>query len=173
MAFVFQYGSNTCPARLNSPERLNGAARVVGAAVTAEPWSLAFTVDSRVNRCAAADLADVPERPIWGVVYDIPDRLLARETAAPHRAFDAIEGNYRRGPLLVRLRSENGELAVAREVITYRARKAVAGLLPSLAYVRWILAGLREHAAPAEYLEYVKRRAAENHPQRAAWLTHE
>jgi hypothetical protein len=55
-------------------------------------------------------------------------------------------------------------------VITYSVRNTQPGLKTSLAYVSHILAGLREHGAPDEYVVYVKNRAIANNPDLATDL---
>ena len=80
MGLVFQYGSNTSRRRLNGPERLRGAARVLGLVRTKERFVLSFDVWSETNNCAAANLRrDGRGRVVWGVLYDIPEEFLARE----------------------------------------------------------------------------------------------
>jgi hypothetical protein len=44
---VFQYGSNTSPERLNSSNRLNGAAKVIGKVITENTFEFDFTVYSK------------------------------------------------------------------------------------------------------------------------------
>ena len=158
MSLVFQYGSNTSSRRLNSEKRLAGEALVVGLAHTLEPYQLDFTVWSRQNGCAAADIAPGAGRTIWGVLYRIPAHRIERHGAGDPICLDAIESegrNYVRVPIDVRL--ADGAL-VAGEVITYVVRQRRDGLVTSLAYARHILEGLREHDAPSEYLDYVKQR---------------
>ncbi|MEK9138018.1 MAG: hypothetical protein AAB393_12905, partial [Bacteroidota bacterium] len=97
MAFVFQYGSNSSSRRLNSVGRLRGDARSLGLAQTVGQYDLGFTVWSKTNQCAAADLVRAHGRHVWGVLYDIPDYLLSRGTAGSRRSLDAIEGRlYKR-----------------------------------------------------------------------------
>ena len=102
MALVFQYGSNTSSARLNAPERLRRDAKSLGLAYTIGQYDLGFTVWSKTNNCAAADLVQTPGRKAWGVLYEIPDNLLSRETAGDRKSLDAIEGSrYRRRKIRV------------------------------------------------------------------------
>jgi hypothetical protein len=166
MALVFQYGSNTLSARLNSPERLCGDAKDLGLVRTEENFELHFNVWSRGNNCAAADLKRGSGRPIWGVLYDVPDGLIARDTAGNRKSMDAIEGSkYRRGPISV-LR-ENGT-RIEDLVLTYTVINPKSGLRTSLTYAAHIIRGLRGHAAPNDYLNYVKDRVVANNPQLAA-----
>lgn len=60
MPLLFQYGSNCDTTRLNSPERLAGAAEDLGWAETIEEYDLAFDVWSGGNKCAASDLVPAP-----------------------------------------------------------------------------------------------------------------
>lgn len=89
---------------------------------------------------------------MWGVVYDVPDFLMSRDTARKQKrkSLDAIEGegtNYARHPIAVK--SVTGELFNA---ITYRVIHPRAGLRTSVEYVGYIVHGLREHGVTAEYL---------------------
>ena len=159
---VFQYGSNTSSRRLNSRKRLQGAARLVGLARTEQSFEFDFTVWSRQNGCAAADIVPGAGRAIWGVLYQIPDHLIERHTAGDRNCLDAIESeghNYVRVPIAVRL-ADGGR--VDGEAITYVVRERREGLATSFAYARQILEGLREHDAPADYVDYVKQRIIRN-----------
>jgi hypothetical protein len=162
MALVFQYGSNTSSARLNSEQRLRGDARDLGLVCTEAPFELDFDVWSTRNACAAADIREGRGRPIWGVLYEVPDYLIRRETSGKRRSLDAIEGE-RYGPRVTRVRWPDGT-PVAGEVITYTVLNPQAGLRTSLKYASHIIAGLREHGATAEYLAYVKQRVIANNP---------
>jgi gamma-glutamylcyclotransferase (GGCT)/AIG2-like uncharacterized protein YtfP len=162
VSLVFQYGSNTSSRRLNSKERLQGEARVVGLARTEQSFELDFTVWSRQNGCAAADIVPGAGRAIWGVLYRIPNHLIERRTAGDRNCLDAIESegrNYVRVPISVRL-ADGGR--VDGKAITYVVRKRREGLATSFAYARHILEGLREHQAPSDYVDYVKQRIVRN-----------
>lgn len=166
MALVFQYGSNMSVARLNHADRLAGDAKAIGIARTVEPFELAFTAWSKTNTCAAADI--IPRkagRSIYGVVYDIPDFLLSRESAKKQsrRSMDAIEGegtNYVR-KIIDLIKTDGAQLSAT----TYVVKKRTAGLKTSLAYVQHILDGLKEHAMPEDYCQYVISRVIENNPE--------
>lgn len=164
MTLVFQFGSNVDADRLNSPERLDRAARVVDLVRTVEPHELGFRVWSTVNQCAAADILPGQGRPIWGVLYDVPDELIRRETAGERRSFDAIESEgreYRRQP--IRVVSAEGAPAET-EAITYMVVSRRYDLCTALDYVRHILKGLLERGAPEDYLAYVRERIVANNP---------
>jgi AIG2-like family len=165
MALVFQYGSNADSERLNSTTRLQGEAKPIGIAYTEQDFELDFTVWSKTNACAAADIVPCSGRKIWGVIYEIPDYLIKRETAPSNRkSLDSIEGagtNYKRIP--IDLRYLNG-LPVEGETITYVVLKRTSDIQTSLEYASHILKGLREQKVPDEYIEYVKRRIGANNP---------
>jgi len=163
MALVFQYGSNMSVARLNGEDRLGGDAQPICVARTVELFDLVFTVWSKSNTCAAADLVPGKSgRSIYGVVYEVPDFLLGRDTAKQRnrRSLDAIEGegtNYDRA--MIDLISNDGSTVRA---TTYLVKDRKADLKTSLAYVRHILNGLHEHNIPAEYCQYVRAKVIEN-----------
>src|SRR6266545_4263178 len=82
-------------ARLNSETRLKGDAREVGVAFTQDDYELVFDIwSTSEGGRAAADLIEGSGRKIWGVVYEIPDYLIRRETASARqrKSLDAIEG---------------------------------------------------------------------------------
>lgn len=165
MALVFQYGSNMSAARLNHANRLAGDAKAIGIARTVEPFELAFTVWSKTNACAAADM--IPSktgRSVYGVVYEIPDFLLSRDTARKHnrKSLDAIEGegtNYVRRAIDL-FKADGLRLSA----MTYVVKERGTGLKTSLAYVKHILDGLKEHCIPEEYRQYVVSRIIDNNP---------
>ena len=163
MALVFQYGSNMSVARLNGDDRLAGDATPVCVAMTVEHFELVFSVWSRSNNCAAADLLPSDAgRTVYGVLYEIPDFLLSRETAKERdrKSLDAIEGegkNYVRSTIEVI--TNNGATVSA---ITYVVKNRQTNLKTSAAYVSHILDGLNEHNLPAEYCLYVRAKIVEN-----------
>jgi len=163
MALVFQYGSNMSVARLNGDDRLAGDAKVVCVAKTVERFELVFSVWSKSNNCAAADLQPSNAgRTVYGVLYEIPDFLLSRETAkqSGRRSLDAIEGegtNYVRA--IIDVVTNVGEIVRA---LTYVVKDRQPNLKTSAAYVSHILAGLGEHNMPKEYYRYVQSKIFEN-----------
>src|SRR5665811_209482 len=173
MALVFQYGSNMSVARLNSKDRLAGDAQALYVARTAEPFDLMFTVWSKSNDCAAADLVSGKTgRSIYGVVYEVPDFLLARDTARKHnrKSLDAIEGegtNYVRA--MIDLIKDDGSTVHA---MTYHVKNRSADLKTTFAYVSHILLGLKEHGIPDEYCQYVRSRIMDNNIDLALSLIH-
>ena len=160
MAIVFQYGSNMSTSRLNSSNRLCGDAKPIGIAKTIECFELDFTVWSKCNNCAAADIVPVKGRNIWGVLYEIPEKLLSRKTCGDRKSLDAIEGegtNYLRTE--ISLINEEGKRLSA---ITYVAKNRNTDLKTSGAYAQHIFDGIEEHQLPQEYRRYVLSRFVKN-----------
>lgn len=163
MALVFQYGSNMSVARLNGDDRLAGDAKVVCVATTVGSFELVFSVWSKSNNCAAADLLPSNEgRTVHGVLYEVPDFLLSRDTAKERgrKSLDAIEGegtNYVR--TMIDVVTNDG---ITVRAMTYVVKNRQANLKTSAAYVSHILAGLREHDMPNEYCHYVRSKIIEN-----------
>lgn len=161
---VFQYGSNTSTARLNSEVRLQGEAISLGLAITEESFDMDFTCFSRENGCAAADLIRNGARRIFGVLYEIPEQRVLRVRSDGLRTLDEIEGEgsaYIRTTVRVtRVQSEREPV----EAVTYLVKTPRPGLRTCAGYVHHILAGLREHRAPEAYVAYVKERIVRNNP---------
>jgi gamma-glutamylcyclotransferase (GGCT)/AIG2-like uncharacterized protein YtfP len=167
----FQYGSNCSEMQINANDRLRGDAKFVGIAETAEEFELAFNVYSMGRGCAASDIVRKPGGKVWGVLYEVPDHLISRDSASAHgrKSFDAIEGegtNYKREAIQVCRR--DGQALTA---ITYRVRAPQAGLRTSIDYVRHVVTGLREHDIPEEYVGKVKAIASENNPDIASVIS--
>jgi cation transport regulator ChaC len=163
MALVFQYGSNMSVDRLNSKDRLAGDAKTVCVAKTIEPFELVFSVWSKSNDCAAADLLPSKAgRNIYGVLYEVPAFLIGRDVAKQkgRKSLDAIEGegtNYVRE--MIDLVTNDGASIRA---ITYLAKNRQPNLKTSKDYVAHILKGIREHSMPVEYYQYVRSKIIEN-----------
>lgn len=162
MALVFQYGSNSSSARLNSRNRLRSEATSLGLAYTVGQYDLGFTVWSESNNCAAADLVRAPGKQVWGVLYDIPNYLLSRDTVCNRRSLDAIEGSrYRRRKIKL---CRPGMPGTPFTAWTYTVIQKQKGLRTSREYANYILDGLCEHQAPSEYINHVKTRILKNNP---------
>ncbi len=163
MSLVFQYGSNMCLKRVNHADRLAGDAKLIGIASTVSRFNLEFTVFSKTNECAAADITPSEEgRNIFGVVYEIPDFLIPRETAKKvgRKSLDAIEGegtNYTREKVDL-VKPDGTEFSA----LTYVVREKRQDLKTSLAYVKHILNGLKESQIPGEYYQYVVSQIIKN-----------
>ena len=166
LALLFQYGSNMSTARLNGSDRLAGDAKRICIAKTSGKFDFGFTVWSESNGCAAADIVSNPGgEHIYGVVYQVPEYLLSRETATVYdrRSMDAIEGeskNYIRKTLEVS--TLDGDML---SVLTYVVRDPKPNLKTNAEYVTHILSGLEEHKIPIEYRDYVKGQIKKNNPE--------
>ncbi len=160
---IFQYGSNLSSVRLNSEQRLGGAARVVGIACTEQPYRFRFPVWGGINGCAAAGILPGGEQPVWGVIYAIPEERVIHG-GGPGPTLDAIEDegcDYRRGPIDLRL--ANGGRP-DEEVHTYHPRDPREDLVTEWHYVRHILTGALEHELPRDYVRQIADRAIDNNP---------
>ncbi len=147
MPLVFQYGSNCDERRLNDRRRLNGAARDLGRAQTVSAFRIAFNKWSEQNGCAAADLIQSRRHgaPVWGVLYDLSPQALDRLTT--------IEGTgYRDRRIAVR-DSKGLRRIVTTFVVRHQQRRT--RLATTAEYVGHIVRGLREHAAPNDYVQSV------------------
>jgi len=108
----------------------------MGWAETIDNYQLKFDVWSRSNGCAAADLVCGGDFPAQGVLYEVPDNLMSRDSApAGRRSFDAIEGDaYVRRSIAVKRR--DGTIVEAQ---TYVVLTPQTGLLTSADYVAHII----------------------------------
>jgi gamma-glutamylcyclotransferase (GGCT)/AIG2-like uncharacterized protein YtfP len=161
---VFQYGSNCSDSQINGKDRLKGDAKFISIAETLDDYEIAFDVFSHGRHCAAADIIRKSGGKVWGVLYEIPESLIGRETAAEHgrKSLDAIEGegaNYERREIDVR--TPDGKTVTA---LTYTVRNPQADLKTDIDYVRYIIAGLRERDIPGDYIDKVKTIACANNP---------
>jgi gamma-glutamylcyclotransferase len=164
MALVFQYGSNCRDSQINSQDRLCGDAKFIDVAETVDDFQLAFDVWGTKRKCAASDIVASPGNKVWGALYEVPDFLIERKTAATQtrKSLDAIEGegdNYRRETITVR--RDSGPTVPA---LTYRVQNPKPDLKTSLEYVGYVVKGLRERGVREDYIEHVKKLAQANNP---------
>jgi len=162
LGIVFQYGSNTCAARLNSPSRLSSDAKPIDKAQTVDDYEIFFNVLSLKNQCAASNICLREGSKVWGVLYDIPDELI-RGKPKGRKSLEQIEGQkYNEQPILVV--KPNGDRVPA---VTFAADKANCqeSLSTSVWYLSWILYGLREHKVDEDYIEHVRQRAIDTNGQ--------
>lgn len=172
MTIVFQYGSNMRSARLNSVDRLAGDAKVIGIGQTVDLFEFAFTVFSKKNECAAADIVPSKEagRRIFGVLFEVPEFLIARDSSKTHnrKSMDAIEGegvNYVRQVIEVeRLDGANVK------ALTYVVKDRRCDIKTSMQYVQHILDGMKENNIPEEYRKYVIAQVIANNSNLAQQL---
>ncbi|MGH9342363.1 MAG: gamma-glutamylcyclotransferase, partial [Terriglobia bacterium] len=111
-----------------------------------EDFELAFDVWSCKRGCAASDIVRKLGGKVWGALYEVPDYLIARETAKARRrkSLDAIEGagtNYKRET--IKVRRPNGAIV---PTLTYIVTSPKPGLKTNIDYVRHIVTGLRERS---------------------------
>jgi hypothetical protein len=122
MALVFQYGSNRLDSQINSKDRLCVDAKFIDIAETVYDFQLAFDVWSNNRQCAASDIVVSPGNKVWDTLYEVPDFLVERKTAAAQnrKSLDAIEGegaNYNRETIAVRRHNDPAVTA-----LTYRVQ---------------------------------------------------
>ena len=152
---IFQYGSNLSSERLNSHQRLRGDARVISVARTVKPYHFCFPVWGGINGCAAAGILPGGDRPVWGVVYEIPHELVVRNSIIDRPTLDGIEDegrDYDRGPVDLIFRDGQAPEEI---VHTYHPRAPRDTLLTEWHYVAHILQGAREHGLPCDYQQYL------------------
>ena len=169
MLLVFQYGSNLSTARLNGPDRLQGAAEVVGLARTVDPFRISFDADTGAG-WAAANLLREGDEPAVGVLYRIPEERVVRGVSPGVRTLDDIEHEsqiYARQEIGVHCEA-HGEDSI--EVWTYLVIEPRRGVPTRWEYVRHILIGLVEHGAPLAYRRRVEQRILEHQPDLSAPL---
>ena len=120
-----------------------------------------FNVYSNNRDCAAADIVKSDNKTVWGVLWEIPDNLLCRETVPDgKKSFDEIEGegiNYQRFWLPVK--RQNGDIVIALTYIVREPKK-----YPSIDYIKLIIQGLREHKVPNRYINELKQIVIKKNP---------
>lgn len=161
--FLFQYGSNMSPARLNSPERLNGQAKAVWAA-RLDGWGIRFDLYSKTNDSAVTDIVPAPGEHVLGVLFELPERALAIMDRIEGVKVDGT-GNYQRTNVEVSV-VPSGQTVTA---VTYlgmeagraRFRNGSADLqIVKPTYFEYLLAGARQFNFATDYVRYLHRQAA-------------
>jgi hypothetical protein len=88
---LFQYGSNMDPNRLNSADRLDGDAEVVGVA-RLKGWGIRFDLYSGgENHCGVTDIIPRVREHVEGVLYKVPYRSVVAPRGQRSR-MDVVEG---------------------------------------------------------------------------------
>jgi gamma-glutamylcyclotransferase len=164
VALLFQYGSNCDETQLNGDARMKGDAKFISIARTVDDFTLVFDVWAEGRGCAAADIVPSPGHKVWGVLYDVPDYLIARDTAhkSGRRAMDDIEAEgkvYKR--VFIAVERQDGRVVTA---LVYLVIAPQTGLKTNLKYVGYIVKGLRDHGIDEAYIAEVKQTAASNNP---------
>ncbi len=160
MGLVFQYGSNCDERRLNSPKRLNDAARPIGKAQTAENFEVAFNVWSDGNKCATADLVRCGEGKAWGALYKVPNnRITGPKRINGLRTLAEIEGpRYE----LQHIRVTIGGKVKSAVTFLVRETDRTGGRATSAKYVSYIIRGMRNFGVPEDYVQRVIDAAVAN-----------
>lgn len=160
MVIIWQYGSNMDETRLNSGDRLNGAAKFIGLAIR-EGYRLAFT---HTNKCGigASDIVVGNEKDfVIGCLYDVAESSM--------KDLDRIEGvssgAYKRSKecvtkLDLSLQKTCEQIPVQTYVVVQKERNPKT----DGDYANHILKGIREHKMGEEYFKKVKRIILENNP---------
>lgn len=167
MALVFQYGSNTSEKRLNSENRLNGVAIKIGIVQTINKFDFDFTIWSKTNKCAVADIKPNGEMNIWGVLYRVPDERVFRDKKNKDKCLDQIEGeghNYER--IKIKISDADGN-QIEEDVYTYIAKdsKRTNNLKTSKEYISHIMEGLIINEIPDNYINYVRNQIKKNNSE--------
>ena len=164
---LFQYGSNMNPNRLNSTDRLDGAAQVVGAA-RLNGWGVRFDLYSESNGCGVTDIIPSTREHVEGILYRVPYRLVVAPRGRRSR-MDEIEGaglgkesNYKRLKLSV---WRDGNKIKARTYVgTVLGRKRFLKRSNedhrvSKAYFGYLLSGGRRFKFSKRYIAYLRKQA--------------
>lgn len=162
MVIVWQYGSNMNEDRLNSGDRLGGAARFVGLAIK-RGYRLAFT---HTNKCGVGT-ADIVESSsedfVIGCLYDVPESEMPK--------LDRIEGvksgAYRRqcGFVVVKLDEKLQQTSEQVIVQTYINVRKEHNPKTDTGYANHILKGIKDHRIGESYFNKVKKIILQNNPQ--------
>jgi len=165
---LFQYGSNMDPKRLNSPDRLNSAARDPAVA-RLQGWGVRFDLYSEGNRCAVTDMIPSAREHVEGVLYRVPYGLVVAPRGQRSR-MDIIEGaglgsgrsNYKRQKICV---LRDGKKVEARTYVGTVAgrrrflRQSVEDRRVSADYFEHVLVGARRFHFSERYIAYLRRQA--------------
>jgi len=164
---LFQYGSNMNPDRLNSADRLDGDAEVVGVA-RLKGWGVRFDLYGELAQGGVTDIVRSGKEDVEGVLYKVPYRLVV----APRRQrsrMDEIEGaglgkrsNYKRLKVSV---SRKGKKIEARTYVGTAAgrdrflRRSVEDRRVSKDYFGHVLTGAKRFKFSKRYIAYLRRQA--------------
>lgn len=136
----FAYGSNLATRRLRSADRSPNA-RPVGVAELPD-FELRFHKRG-TDGSGKGNAFPLPGSRLWGVVYELPDRDLAR--------LDVVEGlgtGYDRQSVRVTIATES------LEATTYVALPGAIdeAILPASWYLDWLIEGALEHGLPSHWV---------------------
>jgi len=155
------------PKRLNSGDRLDGAAEVIGAA-RLKDWGIRFDLYGVLAQGGVTDIVRSANEHVEGVLYKVPYRFVVAPRGE-RSAMDRIEGaglgkdsNYKRLKVSVR---KDGKKIEARTYVGMVAgrerflRRSVEDRRVSKAYFKHILAGARRFHLSKRYIAYLQRQA--------------
>jgi hypothetical protein len=164
---LFQYGSNMDPNRLNSADRLDGAAEVIGLA-SLKGWGVRFDLYGERAQGGVTNIVPSAREHVDGVLYRVPYRLLVASRGQRSR-MDEIEGaklgkksNYKQRKVIV---LRDGQKIEARTYVgTVAGRNRFLGRSGedrrvSDDYFGHVLTGARRFKLPATYISYLRRQA--------------
>ncbi len=147
--------------RLNSPERLDGAAKFAGLAIKSG-HKLAFTHTNRDGVGVLDIVKSSPKDHVIGCLFEIPEEKL--------RKLDSIEGvnsgSYRRlnNFMVKKLDVSLNETGENIGVITYEVVNKELSPRTNSEYANHILEGIREHKIGIKYFLKVRDVILENNP---------
>jgi hypothetical protein len=164
---LFQYGSNMDPNRLNSVDRLHGAAEVIGVG-TLKGWGVRFDLYGERAQGGVTDIVPSAREHVDGVLYRVPYRLVVSPRGQRSR-MDEIEGaklgkksNYKRKKVLVLREGKKVEARTYVGTIAGRnrfLRRSGEDRRVSVDYFGHVLTGARRFELPAKYIAYLRRQA--------------
>jgi hypothetical protein len=164
---LFQYGSNMNPNRLNSANRLDGAAEVVGAA-RLRGWGVRFDLYGEFAKGGVTDIVRCAKEQVEGILYRVPYRLVVSRRGQRSR-MDEIEGaklgqnsNYKQRKVSV---LKDGKEVEARTYVGTAPgrrrflRRPSRERRISQAYFNNLLIGARYFEFPKSYIAYLRKQA--------------
>lgn len=158
--WLFEYGLDMDPVRLNRPARLNGSAFAYGPAVL-HGYRLVFEgwhARTRQVRASLAATPDEPESEVWGLLYRVPRRLTQREKQQASALDTAHHAEtYVVQEVRVHDAYRQREITCLTYVATSRTRQHVAQLSPAErtpdpAYVKQLVQIARRQKLPGSYI---------------------
>lgn len=164
---LFQYGSNMDPDRLNSAERLGGAAEVIGVA-RLKGWGVRFDLYGERAQGGVTDIVRSAKEGVEGVLYKVPYELVVPPKGQRSR-MDEIEGaglgersNYKRQRILVWKDGKKIEAQTYVGTVPGRRRflrRPIRNRRVSKAYFGHLLAGARQFKFSQRYIACLRRHA--------------
>jgi cation transport regulator ChaC len=158
--WLFEYGLDMDPVRLNRPERLDGSAFAYGPAML-KGYRLAFEgLDARSGQVLASlnEARNQPETEVWGILYRVPRRY-TRGDGGEMPLLDKVHYAETFVPIEVQVREpyRQREVACVAYVASEATRQHIGQLalenrLPEPDYFKRLLQIARRQKLPASYL---------------------